>query len=72
MRPSPLPPFCGRVTRQQRMYSFRREVFICVMFQVLNTFSLEKNAITTGTLILTLGSAFYVDKQLMFKLFTCR
>ena len=54
------------------MYSFRREVFICVMFQVLNTFSLEKNAITTGTLILTLGSAFYVDKQLMFKLFTCR
>ena len=95
MRPSPFPPFCGRVTRQQRMYNFRREVLdLCNVsgFEhqprsqglfpeigtrpwergCLNTFSLEKNASTTGTLISTLGAAFYVDKQLMFKLFTCR
>ena len=35
------------------------------MFQVLNTFSLKKYISTTGTSILTLGSAFYVDEQLM-------
>ena len=69
--PPPLPPFCGRVMRQQRIYSFRRVVFDLCIVSVCEHVKFGKRLQVLGAPILNLGSAYYVDKQLML-LFTCR
>lgn len=67
--PFPSTPFCWQVMRQQMAYSFSCVVLNLCIVSVCASLSLEKNY-KYWCRNLNLGSAFYVDKQLML-LFTC-